>query len=100
MQQIEDLLRSLNEADVRYLIIGATAFAAHGWVRAMADLDLFVVNDEENARRRRRALERFGYDVTDATVEGFQRFKILLRQHDLPLDIPTPTANPAQLPGQ
>lgn len=40
MRQIPALLRLLNKSDVRYLIIGATAFAAHGWVRATADLDL------------------------------------------------------------
>ncbi|HEX5044409.1 MAG TPA: hypothetical protein VFV75_15995 [Candidatus Polarisedimenticolaceae bacterium] len=33
MQRIERLLASLNAADVRYVIIGATAFAAHGWSR-------------------------------------------------------------------
>ena len=31
MKQIEKLLRLSNEAEVRYVIIGATAFAAHGW---------------------------------------------------------------------
>jgi predicted nucleotidyltransferase len=87
MKQIENLLRSLNDADVRYVIIGATAFAAHGWVRATADVDLFVATDEANLARLRETLSRFGYDVTDASVEDFRRFKILLRQYDLPLDI-------------
>jgi len=87
MQQIENLLRLLNESSVRYVIIGATAFAAHGWVRATVDLDLFVASDEENLGRLRETLARFGYDVTDASVEDFRRYKILLRQYDLPLDI-------------
>lgn len=87
MLQIQNLLRSLNESDVRYLIIGATAFAAHGWVRATADLDLFVDSDETNIERLRATLTSFGYDVTDASVDDFRRFKILLRQYDLPLDL-------------
>ena len=87
MQQIESLLRLLNESSVRYVIIGATAFAAHGWIRATADLDLFVASDAENLARLRQALEEFGYDLTDASLEDFQRYKILLRQYDLPLDI-------------
>ena len=87
MQKIHALLRLLNDSDVRYLIIGATAFAAHGWVRATADLDLFVSKDAGNLERLRRALEEFGYDVTDASVEDFGRYKILLRQYDLPLDL-------------
>jgi len=87
MKQIEHLLRSLNEADVRYVIIGATAFAAHGWVRATADLDLFVASDEQNIGRLRAALVDFGYDVADASADDFRQYKILLRQYDLPLDI-------------
>lgn len=87
MQRIESLLASLNAADVRYVIIGATAFAAYGWVRATADLDLFVDADPANLERLRRTLQDFGYDVEDASVEDFGRFKILLRQYDLPLDL-------------
>lgn len=87
MQKIQALLRLLSDSDVRYLIIGATAFAAHGWVRATADLDLFVSKDARNIERLRRALEQFGYDITDASAEDFGRYKILLRQYDLPLDL-------------
>jgi len=87
MKQIENLLRSLNESEVRYVIIGATAFAAHGWVRATADVDLYIDKDPRNVRRLRTALVEFGYDVTDASEEDFRQYKILLRQYDLPLDI-------------
>ena len=87
MLKIENLLRLLNEAEVRYLIIGAMAFAAHGWVRATADLDLFVAADEANLDKLRTALQRFGYDLSDAETKDFQRYKILLRQYELPLDI-------------
>jgi len=87
MRRIQDLLRLLNDADVRYLIIGETAFAAHGWVRATADLDLFVGDDEANVECLRDVLMSFGYDVTDARPEDFRRYKILLRQYDLPLDL-------------
>jgi predicted nucleotidyltransferase len=87
MQRIQTLLRLLNESDVRYLVIGATAFAAHGWVRATADLDLFIDDDLSNVGRLRDTLSSFGYDVTDASVEDFRKYKILLRQYDLPLDV-------------
>jgi hypothetical protein len=77
----------LNDSDVRHLIVGATAFAAHGWVRATADLDLIVDADHENVVRLRNALASFGYDIPDASPEDFRRYKILLFQYDLPLDI-------------
>jgi hypothetical protein len=35
---------------VRYVIIGATAFAAHRWVRATSDLDLFVDTARQNLK--------------------------------------------------
>ncbi len=87
MQAIERLLSSLNAASVRYLIIGATAFAAHGWVRATADLDLLIAPDKDNVRRLRGVLSDFGYDTSDATDDDFIEYKILLRQYDLPLDL-------------
>ena len=61
MHRIQALLRLLNDAEVRYLIIGATAFAAHGWVRATADVDLFVAADTTNIERLRGVLKSFGY---------------------------------------
>ena len=87
MKQIEKLLSSLNAADVRYVIIGATAFAAHGWVRATADLDLFVDSAARNISKLRETLTAFGYDLAEATPDDFVRYKILLRQYDLPLDL-------------
>ena len=87
MGRIETLLRSLSDAEVRYVVIGATAFAAHGWVRATADVDLFIDADPANIERVRETLIRFGYDLREASAENFRRYKILLRQHDLPLDI-------------
>ena len=87
MKQIGNLLRLLNEADVRYVIIGATAFAAHGWVRATADVDLYIDASAENIARLRDVLTAFGYDISDASAEDFKRYKSLLRQYALPLDI-------------
>lgn len=49
------LLRALAEADVRYLVVGGVAVAAHGYVRATEDVDL--VPDPENLRRLANALE-------------------------------------------
>jgi predicted nucleotidyltransferase len=56
-------------------------------LRATADLDLFVDDEAANIERLTEALTSFGYDITDANPEDFRRYKILLRQYDLPLDI-------------
>ena len=83
----ESLLRSLNAHDVRYVVIGATAFPVHGYARATLDIDIFIEPTEDNARRVRGALLEFGYDMTDVTVENILTKKILIRQYILETDI-------------
>lgn len=59
----ESLLRSLTAHDVRYVVIGATAFPVHGYARATLDIDIFIEATPENARRTLAALKDVGYDV-------------------------------------
>lgn len=47
----EAILRGLNRHAVRYVVVGGFAVAAHGVVRATADLDLAVERSWENAGR-------------------------------------------------
>ena len=61
----ESLLRSLNAHNVRYVIIGATAFPIHGYARATLDIDIFIDATAGNAERRLAVLRDTGYDVTD-----------------------------------
>jgi hypothetical protein len=51
----------LNEAGVRYLIVGGLAVIAHGYVRLTVDVDLILDLREENLRRAVAALEGLGY---------------------------------------
>ena len=55
-----DLLAFFHDHDVRYLIIGAHALAAHGVQRATGDLDLWVEPSVQNATRVFSALAEFG----------------------------------------
>lgn len=48
---IPGLLRALDDGGVRYVLIGATALAAHGPVRATEDVDVVPDPDPENLRR-------------------------------------------------
>jgi predicted nucleotidyltransferase len=84
---LESLLQSLNAREVRYVIIGATAFPVHGYARATLDVDILIEPTEENASRTWEALRAFGYDVTDVTVEDMLAKKILIRQYLLETDI-------------
>ena len=83
----ESLLKSLNAHDVRYVVIGATAFPVHGYARATLDVDIFIEANRDNARRVRRALVDVGYDLGDVTVDELLTKKLLIRQHILETDI-------------
>ena len=84
---IESLLRLLSENAVEFVVIGASAFPAHGYSRATLDLDLFIRPDADNARRTMTALREFGYDVTDLSVEDLLTKKVLIRQYIVETDI-------------
>ena len=84
---IENLLKLLNEADVRYVIIGATAFPIHGYVRSTLDVDIFIEPTYENAKKTLAALSHFGYDVTDLTVDDLLAKKIQIREYIVETDI-------------
>jgi hypothetical protein len=50
-EPLRRFLRSLNDAGVEYVVVGAHALAYHGYPRATQDLDILYLQTEENARR-------------------------------------------------
>ncbi len=83
----EKLLKLLKEHKVRFVIIGATAFPIHGYARATLDIDIFIRPDRNNAEMVWEALRKFGYDLSDVSVEDFLKKKILIRQYVVETDI-------------
>jgi len=83
----EDLLRLLKEHKVDFVIIGATAFPVHGYVRATLDIDIFIRPKRQNAERTWNALKEFGYDMSDVSVDDLLTKKVLIRQYDVESDI-------------
>ncbi len=59
-QDFRDLLAELNAYNVEYLVVGAYALAAHGFVRATRDLDIWIRPTQGNAQRVLKALAAFG----------------------------------------
>src|SRR4051812_49786551 len=56
----EQLVAALNAADVAYVIVGGIAVAAHGVVRATADLDIVPDGRPENLDRLADTLSELG----------------------------------------
>lgn len=59
----EDLVNALNAHQVRYVLIGASAFAPHGFVRPTPDTNVFIEATAENAVRAVGAIQALGYLV-------------------------------------
>lgn len=68
-----DLLSAFNAHRVEYLVVGAHALAAHGYVRATGDLDVWVRPDRANAQRVIEALRAFGAPLQDLTETDLTR---------------------------
>jgi hypothetical protein len=51
----------LNDAEVRYLIVGGLAVVAHGYVRYTQDIDIVLQLQRENVLRAMSALDAIGY---------------------------------------
>jgi hypothetical protein len=68
-----DLLLAFNAHEVRYLVVGAYALAAHGRPRATGDLDVWVEPEPANADRVLQALGAFGAPLTEVSAADFSR---------------------------
>jgi len=66
-----DLLRGLNAAGVRYLIVGGYAVMVHTEPRYTRDLDIWIEPDERNARVLLAALAAFGAPTADVKPADF-----------------------------
>jgi hypothetical protein len=72
-RDFREFVESLIAHEVRFLIVGGYALAAHGLPRATGDLDAWVWTDSENAERVCRALESFGFTGLGLTPHDFER---------------------------
>ncbi len=66
-----ELLAAFNAAGVRYIVVGAFAYARYARPRATGDLDLWVECTQENARRVFGALQEFGAPLEGLTAGDF-----------------------------
>jgi hypothetical protein len=72
-RDFSEFVASFVSREVRFLIVGGYAVAAHGLPRATGDLDTWVWTDPANAKRVVAALEDFGFGSLGLEVEDFTR---------------------------
>lgn len=71
-QDYKEILQFLQEEKAEFIIVGAYALAAHGYPRATADIDIWILPSPENAEKVYRAIVKFGAPVHDLTKDDFK----------------------------
>lgn len=72
-EDYKDMLRALSDENVKFILVGAYAMAAHGYPRATMDIDIWIMPSPQNAEAVVRALRRFGAPLHNLTKEDLQR---------------------------
>ena len=72
-EDYKEILQSLSDEDVKFLLVGAYALAAHGYPRATMDIDIWVMPSPDNAEAVLRALRTFGAPLHELTIDDLQK---------------------------
>ncbi len=75
----QEFLRSFVGHDVRFLIVGGYALAAHGHPRYTKDLDVWVWTDPSNTGRIVTALAEFGFGGLGLSAADFEESDVVVQ---------------------
>ena len=75
----KEFLQLLNANGVEYLLVGGYAVGYHGYVRATADMDVWVAVSAWNAEKAVAALREFGFDLPELSAELFLKAESIVR---------------------
>jgi hypothetical protein len=67
----QDFLKSLNECEVEYILVGGYSVILHGYSRTTGDMDIWVRKTKDNYSKIVRAFRKFGMPVFDMTETNF-----------------------------
>ena len=78
-RDFRELLECFARHEVRFLIVGGWALAAHGHPRMTKDLDIWVWADSANADAVIEALGDFGFGDLDLSAENFLQSDMVIQ---------------------
>lgn len=78
-EDYKDMLQSLLDNDVKFLIVGAYALAAYGYPRATGDFDIWVEASPENSKKILSSLASFGSPTSGLTEKTFMEKGIVFQ---------------------
>lgn len=70
-RDFREFIESLNDNNVRYLVIGGYAVAFHGYPRHTKTIDIWIEPAPENAASMIKALDQFGFGSLGLRPEDF-----------------------------
>lgn len=86
-QDFEDMLRCLNTAKVKYLIVGAHAVSVYTEPRYTKDIDIWVEPTKENAVKVYNALKKFGAPIKQLEVDDLANPNLVYQMGVAPVRI-------------
>ncbi len=72
-EDYREMLQCLADENVKFMLVGAYALAAHGYPRATMDIDIWVMPSPDNAAAVIYALQRFGAPLDNLTAADLQK---------------------------
>lgn len=78
-EDYREMLKSLNDRGVEFIVVGAYALAHHGAPRATGYLDILVRPTEENASRIIQALKDFGFEFPNLSAGDFRELDRIIQ---------------------
>jgi hypothetical protein len=82
-QDFKEFIQSLNDNQVRYLVVGGYAVAFHGYPHYTKNIDIWIELSNENAARVVKALDQFGF-----TSLGLKQSDFLVADQIIQLGFP------------
>jgi hypothetical protein len=90
LHKLKGVFKSLQENDVRYLVIGGIAAALHGVPRPTFDVDVLIDPEAGNVRRLLKAFSDAGLTTAELTdVESIQKNEITIFNDYVRIDVQT-----------
>lgn len=92
LNRLQDVFRSFQQHEVKYVVIGGIASVLHGVPRATFDLDILIEATAENAQRVLRAFLDAGLGTSSLTsVEELLAHEITMFKDRVRVDVQTST---------
>lgn len=70
-QDFQEFLLALNDAEVKYVLVGGYSVIYYGFPRTTGDLDIFVEVSKTNYQSIKKAFSLFGLSLFDMTEDNF-----------------------------